>query len=146
MEVDALTILQGIGSGRIKKQDFIVALLSDEGTKEFLQKYNSDGKWSSVWKGTEKIKENSMKKESLKETIRRIIKEENKKNQFDKSEFNKILDDALTDLYHALNKIEDIIPNYLKLTGQNGLIGTFHKDIKLKELKNIIDVLERLSK
>ncbi len=88
MEVDGLTILQGIGSGSIKKQDFIDALFSDEGTLKFLRKYNSDGKWSKVWKGKEistnkenmktKMKENMKTKmnESITEMIRRVIKEE----------------------------------------------------------------------
>lgn len=48
-EIDSLTIIQGLGSGKINKQDFVQALLSDEGTKLFLKKYNSDGTWSKVW-------------------------------------------------------------------------------------------------
>lgn len=71
-EIDALTILQGIGSGKINKQDLVQALMYDEATLEFLRKYNSDGKWSSVWKGTEK----PTKSESLREIVKRIIKEE----------------------------------------------------------------------
>lgn len=72
-EVDPLTILQGIGSGRIKRNDFIDALMSDNGTLEFLNKYNSDGKWSSVWKGTPKNESNIQK---VKKMIREIVLKE----------------------------------------------------------------------
>lgn len=78
-EVDPLTILQGIGSGRIKRNDFTDALMSDNGTLEFLNKYNSDGKWSSVWKASPKHEGKLPMKniQKLKKMIREAVLKEN---------------------------------------------------------------------
>ena len=117
-EIDPLTILQGIGSGRIKKQDFVNALLSDEGTLEFLRTYNSDGKWGSVW-NSQKRNESTLIK-----YINKIINEEIKKVQLKESSSNQEIQDIASDLVDFIGKtircgdayydIFNSTPNFIK--------------------------------
>lgn len=100
-EVDALTILQGIGSGRIDRHDFTSALLSDNGTLEFLRKYNSDGRWGSVWNAKRKIESfiyKTVKEKQQKLNVTKIISEGVRDSEFDE------LDNALFAAFKELNK------------------------------------------
>jgi len=135
-EVDPLTILQGIGSGRIKRNDFTDALMSDNGTLEFLNKYNSDGKWSSVWKATPKTEgklpmtniqkvKRMIREAVLKETpqqnktVKSLLDKWTNEHTTDREEYlyllSKITEEALRDANFYHNGVLTKIPNIFRV-------------------------------
>jgi len=116
-EADPLSVLQGIGSGRIKRNDFIDALMSDNGTLEFLNKYNSDGKWSSVWKATPKTegKLPMINIQKVKRMIREaVLKETPQQNKTVKSLLDKWTNEHTTDREEYLYLLSKITEEALR--------------------------------
>lgn len=99
-----------------------------------------------VYGKTKSVNINKIQQERLSEMIRRIIKEESNSNAYNKKDVDAILDNALSGLYTALNELEDVSRNYFKSTGNAGMTSAFYKKVKLSELKNIIEILEEMSK
>lgn len=129
MEIAPLTILQGIGSGRINRNDFVDALLSDEATKEFLEKYNSDGKWSSVWKATPKNESNIQK---VKKMISQLLHETNNLNEVS-NDLNELSDRFFETYYESLNILEMLVRQLDKNHGKETQNKT-----KLSRIDNIL--------
>jgi hypothetical protein len=146
-EIDPLTILQGLGSGRVSKQDFIESLLSDEATLEFLRKYNSDGKWKSIWGAKNATQESTVTKKQLVENkirqiVKKVLKEDTKKYQYkwtaklpDKSthsEVRTITQNELFDLLasHNVKNFDELINKWNKMAlsqPKSGIIWKYEK-------------------
>jgi len=56
----------------------------------------------------------------------------NEAKSFDKKEFDKMVDEAVTEMWKSFNKLETI-ENYLRITGQGGAKSAWKKKIKVIE-------------
>lgn len=117
--------------------------LSDKARKDFsdLSKWVYDQKWSD---GSEKLsKELEKRAKDLEKKHKVKIRLDGITNEsFNKSEFDKVVDTAVTSLYKGLNDIE-LIFGYLKSNGQGGLIGAYKKKIKYDKIKKLIEEIEK---